>query len=154
MSKVQPIPEGYAGTLPYLTINNAAAALDFYQNAFGAEVILRLDMPTGGVMHAEIRIGAAVIMLSEQNDDWGTKSPDMLGGSPVTLTIFVPDVDMFIERAVTAGATLKMPVADQFWGDRSGCLLDPYGHSWMFSTHIEDVSEAEMATRAKALFGG
>jgi PhnB protein len=154
MSKVQPIPQGYAGTLPYLTIKNAAAAIDFYQNAFGAEVTLRLDMPNGDVMHAEMHIGAAGIMLSEQSDDWGTKSPDMLGGSPVTLTIYVPDVDTFIQRAVTAGATLTMPVADQFWGDRSAGLLDPFGHSWMFSTHIEDVSDAEMATRAKALFGG
>ena len=153
MSKVQAIPAGYAAVLPYLVIKNAAAALDFYQNAFGAETIMRMDMPGGAVMHAEMRIGAAVFMLSEQSDDWGNKSPDMLGDSPVTLMVYVPDVDAFVARATTAGATLTMAVADQFWGDRSGCLQDPFGHRWMISTHIEDVPEEEMAKRAAQMFG-
>ena len=153
MSKVQAIPAGYAAVLPYLVIKNAAAALDFYQNAFGAETIMRMDMPGGAVMHAEMRIGTAVFMLSEQSDEWGNKSPDMLGDSPVTLMVYVPDVDAFVARATTAGATLTMAVADQFWGDRSGCLQDPFGHRWMISTHIEDVSEEEMAKRAAQLFG-
>ncbi|MGP9801265.1 VOC family protein [Rheinheimera sp. NSM] len=153
MSKVQAIPAGYAAVLPYLVIKNAAAALDFYQNAFGAETIMRMDMPGGAVMHAEMRIGSAVFMLSEQSDDWGNKSPDMLGDSPVTLMVYVPDVDAFVERAVAAGAKLTMAVADQFYGDRSGCLLDPFGHRWMISTHIEDVSEQEMAKRAAQMFG-
>lgn len=153
MSKVQAIPAGYGAVLPYLVIKNAAAALDFYQNAFGAETIMRMDMPSGAVMHAEMRIGAAVFMLSEQSDDWGNKSPDMLGDSPVTLMIYVPDVDAFVGRATAAGASLTMPVSDQFWGDRSGCLQDPFGHRWMISTHIEDVSEEEMAKRAAKLFG-
>ncbi|WP_215399228.1 VOC family protein [Rheinheimera oceanensis] len=153
MSKVQAIPAGYNAVLPYLVIKNAAAALDFYQNAFGAETIMRMDMPGGAIMHAEMRIGSAVFMLSEQSDDWGNKSPDMLGDSPVTLMIYVPDVDAFVARATTAGATLTMAVSDQFWGDRSGCLLDPFGHRWMISTHIEDVSEQEMAKRAAQMFG-
>ena len=154
MSKVQPIPPGYGAVLPYLVIKNAAAALDFYQNAFGAETLLRMDMPGGAVMHAEMKIGNAIFMLSEQSDDWGNKSPDMLGDSPVTLMIYVPDVDAFVARAVAAGAELTMQVADQFWGDRSGALLDPFGHRWMISTHIEDVSEQEMAKRAAQLFAG
>lgn len=154
MSKVQPIPPGYGAVLPYLVIKNAAAALDFYQNAFGAEILICMKMPDGAVMHAEMKIGNAIFMLSEQSDAWGNKSPDMLGDSPVTLIIYVPDVDAFVARAATAGASLTMPVADQFWGDRSGCLQDPFGHRWMISTHIEDVSEQEMAKRAAQLFGG
>jgi PhnB protein len=134
-------------------IKNAAAAFDFYQKAFGAETIMRMNMPSGAVMHAEMRIGGATFMFSEQSDDWGTKSPDMLGASPVTLMIYVPDVDDFVERAAAAGATVTMPVSDQFWGDRSGCLQDPFGHNWMISTHIEDVSEEEMAKRSAQMFG-
>lgn len=153
MSVVNAIPKGYSGALPYLTIKQAAEAISFYQNAFGAELIMRMNMPSGAVMHAEMRLGEAVFMLSEQNDDWGSKSPDMLGASPVTVMIYVPDVDALIERAVSAGASLVMPVADQFWGDRSGSVIDPFGHSWMFSTHVEDVSEADMAQRAAQMFG-
>lgn len=153
MSDVQAVPQGYSAVLPYLVIKNAAAALDFYQKAFGAETIMRMNMPSGAVMHAEMRIGGAVFMLSEQSDEWGTKSPDMLGASPVTLMIYVPDVDAFVERAAAAGATVTMPVSDQFWGDRSGCLQDPFGHLWMISTHIEDVSEEEMAKRSAQMFG-
>ena len=153
MTEVQAIPPGFGAVLPYLVIKNAAAAFDFYQKAFGAETTLRMNMPSGAVMHAEMRIGSAVFMFSEQSDDWGTKSPDMLGASPVTLMIYVPDVDAFVERAAAAGATVTMPVSDQFWGDRSGCLQDPFGHNWMISTHIEDVSEEEMAKRSAQMFG-
>jgi PhnB protein len=153
MSEVQAIPPGCSAVLPYLVIKNAAAAFDFYQKAFGAETIMRMNMPSGAVMHAEMRIGGATFMFSEQSDDWGTKSPDMLGASPVTLMIYVPDVDDFVERAAAAGATVTMPVSDQFWGDRSGCLQDPFGHNWMISTHIEDVSEEEMAKRSAQMFG-
>ncbi len=153
MSEVQAIPPGCSAVLPYLVIKNAAAAFDFYQKAFGAETIMRMNMPSGAVMHAEMRIGSATFMFSEQSDDWGTKSPDMLGASPVTLMVYVPDVDAFVERATAAGATVTMPVSDQFWGDRSGCLQDPFGHNWMISTHIEDVSEEEMAKRSAQMFG-
>ncbi len=153
MSEVQAIPAGSAAVLPYLVIKNAAAALDFYQKAFGAETTMRLNMPSGVVMHAEMRIGGATFMFSEQSDEWGNKSPDMLGSSPVTLMVYVPDVDAFVQRAAAAGATITMPVSDQFWGDRSGCLQDPFGHLWMISTHIEDVSEQEMTKRAAHMFG-
>ncbi len=153
MSEVQAIPPGCSAVLPYLVIKNAAAAFDFYQKAFGAETIMRMNMPSGAVMHAEMRIGSATFMFSEQSDDWGTKSPDMLGASPVTLMVYVPDVDAFVERATAAGATVTMPVSDQFWGDRSGCLQGPFGHNWMISTHIEDVSEEEMAKRSAQMFG-
>ncbi len=153
MSEVQAIPAGSAAVLPYLVIKNAAAALDFYQKAFGAETTMRLNMPSGVVMHAEMRIGGATFMFSEQSDEWGNKSPDMLGASPVTLMVYVPDVDAFVQRAAAAGATITMPVSDQFWGDRSGCLQDPFGHLWMISTHIEDVSEQEMTKRAAQMFG-
>ena len=153
MSDVQAIPAGYATVLPYLVIKNAAAAFEFYQKAFGAETMMRMNMPSGAVMHAEMRIGSATFMFSEQNDQWGTKSPDMLGTSPVTLMLYVPDVDAFVERAIAAGAALTMPVSDQFWGDRSGCLQDPFGHLWMISTHVEDVSEEEMAKRSAQMFG-
>jgi PhnB protein len=153
MSEVQSIPPGCAAVLPYLVIKNAAAAFDFYQKAFGAETTMCMNMPSGAVMHAEMRIGSATFMFSEQSDAWGTKSPDMLGASPVTLMLYVPDVDAFVERAAAAGATVTMPVSDQFWGDRSGCLQDPFGHNWMISTHIEDVSADEMAKRAAQMFG-
>lgn len=153
MAEVQAVPPGCAAVLPYLVIKNAAAAFDFYQKAFGAETTLRMNMPSGAVMHAEMRIGNATFMFSEQSDDWGTKSPDMLGASPVTLMLYVPDVDAFVARAEAAGAIITMPVSDQFWGDRSGCLQDPFGHNWMISTHIEDVSEEEMAKRAAQMFG-
>ena len=153
MSVVNAIPTGYSGALPYLTIKNANAALAFYQQAFGAQTIMQLAMPDGSLMHGEMRLGEAVFMLSEQNDEWGSKSPDMLGGSPVSVMIYVADVDALLERAVAAGATLTMPATDQFWGDRSGCVLDPFGHNWMFSTHIEDVSPEQMAQRAAQMFG-
>lgn len=152
MSEVQAIPAGYAAVLPYLVIKNATAAIAYYQRVFNANTIMRMDMPDGSLMHAELQIGSAIFMLSEQNDAWGNTSPDMLGDSPVTLMLYVADVDSVIAQAVAAGATLTMPAADQFWGDRSGCITDPFGHRWMLSTHIEDVSEDEMAKRAAQLF--
>lgn len=152
MSKVQAIPDGYASAIPYLTVKNAAAAIEFYQRAFAAELVLRLDMPGGSVMHAELRIGQALFMLSEQNDEWGSKSPDMLGGTPVTVMVYVPDVDQTVAQAVAAGAKLLMPVADQFYGDRSAALLDPFGHGWMLATHIEDLSQEEIDRWAAQLF--
>lgn len=154
MSQVQAIPEGYSGAIPYLTIKNAADAIGFYQQAFGAELIFKMDMPDGGVMHAEMRLGQALFMLSEQNDDWGTKSPPMLGGTPVGVMIYVPDVDALVAQAEAAGATITRPPTNEFYGDRMACLQDPYGHNWMFSTHVEDISEQELMQRAKQLYGG
>lgn len=152
MSQVQPIPDGYTAAIPYLTISNAAEAISFYQKAFAAELILKMDTPTGAVMHAEMRLGQALFMLSEQSDEWGTKSPPMLQGTPVGVMIYVKDVDALVLQAVAAGASLTMPPTDQFYGDRMACLQDPFGHNWMFASHIEDVSEAEMAARAAKLF--
>ena len=154
MSQVQAIPEGYSGAIPYLTIKNAADAIGFYQQAFGAELIVKMYMPGGGVMHAEMRLGQALFMLSEQNDDWGTKSPPMLDGTPVGVMIYVPDVDALVVQAEAAGATITRPPTNEFYGDRMACLQDPYGHNWMFSTHVEDVSEQELMQRAKQLYGG
>jgi PhnB protein len=153
MAATKPIPEGYGSVIPYLTIRGAAEAIAFYQAAFDATLVMRMNMPSGTVMHAEMRVGSALFMLSEENADWGTKSPSALGDTPVSMMIYVDDVDTFVARAVAAGATLTMPVADQFYGDRSGSLTDPFGHKWMFATHIEDPTEEEIARRAAALFG-
>jgi PhnB protein len=149
---VQNPPQGYHTLTPYMTVRNASAAIDFYRKAFGAEKVLRLDMPDGSVAHAEIRIGDSVVMLSEESEAWGTKSPLTLGGSPMFLMAYVADVDAAFRRALAAGATEVRPVADQFYGDRSGTLKDPYGHQWTLATHIEDVSEAEAQRRMEAAF--
>jgi PhnB protein len=151
---VKPIPDGYSAVTPYLTVKGAAAAIEFYKQAFGAEQILRLDAPDGSVAHAEIRIGGAVIMLSEENRDWGTTSPTTLGGTASAIMLYVTDADVVFNRAVAAGATVKMPIADQFYGDRSGSIVDPYGHQWSIATHIEDVSPEEIDRRAAKMFGG
>jgi PhnB protein len=149
---VQNPPQGYHTLTPYMTVRNARAAIDFYKKAFGAEKVLKLDMADGTIAHAEIRIGDSVVMLSEENEAWGTKSPLSLGGSPMFLMAYVADVDAAFRRAIDAGATEVRPVADQFYGDRSGTLKDPYGHQWTLSTHIEDVSEAEAQKRMEAEF--
>jgi PhnB protein len=153
MAAAKPIPDGYGSAIPYLTIRGADKAIEFYQAAFGATLVLRMNLPSGSVMHAEMRIGSALFMLAEENADWGTKSPAALGDTPVSLMIYVEDVDALVKRAVAAGATLARPVADQFYGDRSGSLVDPFGHKWMFATHIEDPTEEEIARRAAELFG-
>ena len=149
---VQNPPQGYHTLTPYMTVRNARAAIDFYKKAFGAEKVLQLDTADGTIAHAEIRIGDSVVMLSEENEAWGTKSPLSLGGSPMFLMAYVADVDAAFRRAIDAGATEVRPVADQFYGDRSGTLKDPYGHQWTLSTHIEDVSEAEAQRRMEAEF--
>jgi len=151
---VKPIPDGYSAVTPYLTIKGAAAAIEFYKQAFGAEQILRLDAPDGSVAHAEIRIGGAVIMLSEENRDWDAISPTTLGGTASAIMLYVDDADAVFNRAVAAGASVKMPVADQFYGDRCGNVIDPYGHKWSIATHVEDVSPEEIDRRAAKMFGG
>lgn len=145
------IPEGYEGATPYLIINGASAALDFYKKGFGAAEIMRIPAPEGRIGHAEIKIGKAVVMLADECPGMDYKSPRSLGGSPVSMMVYVPDVDAFVKRAVDAGAKLTRPVEDKFYGDRSGSLEDPFGHHWHFATHIEDVPPAEMAKRAAAL---
>ena len=149
---VQNPPQGYHTLTPYMTVRDARAAIDFYEKAFGAETVLKLDMPDGSIAHAEIRIGDSIVMLSEENEAWGTKSPVTLGGSPMFLMAYVADVDAAFRRAIAAGATEVRPVADQFYGDRSGTLKDPFGHQWTLSTHIEDVSQGEAQRRMEAEF--
>ena len=144
------IPEGYEGATPYLIVNGASAALDFYKKGFGAAEIMRIPAPEGRIGHAEIKIGKAVVMLADECPGMDYKSPRSLGGSPVSMMVYVPDVDAFVKHAVDAGAKLTRPVEDKFYGDRSGSLEDPFGHHWHFATHIEDVPPAEMAKRAAA----
>jgi PhnB protein len=146
---VAPIPPGYASVTPYLIVGGAAKAIDFYQRAFGAVELFRLPNPDGTLGHAEIRIGNSPIMLADAMD--GNPDPLKLGGSAVSFMLYVPDVDAAFARAVAAGATVKRPVADQFYGDRTGTLADPFGHVWSLSTHVEDVSPAEMDRRFQAL---
>jgi PhnB protein len=136
----------------YLSIKNCAAAIEFYKKAFGAVENLRLLMPDGVIAHAEIMIEGTLIMMAEENPDWGTRSPLSLGGSPVTLSIYVEDVDASFSKAIEAGATMVMPVKDEFYGDRIGQVVDPYGYKWGIATHVEDVSQEEMQTRMNKLF--
>ncbi|WP_149361519.1 VOC family protein [Lolliginicoccus suaedae] len=137
---------------PYLTIKGADAAIAFYKDVLGATEELRLSMPDGSVGHAELAIGNGKIMLAEENPDWGNLSPVALGGSPVTIALSVEDVDAVVEKAVAKGSTLQMPIRDEFYGERVGVITDPFGHAWHISTHIEDVSEAELHKRMAAMF--
>ncbi|ABS25858.1 VOC family protein [Anaeromyxobacter sp. Fw109-5] len=147
---VKPIPEGYHSITPYLIVKGAAKAIDFYVAAFGATELFRMARPDGRVGHAEIRIGDSVVMLADEHPEMGARSPQTIGGTPLSLLLYVPDVDAVVARAVAAGAQLTRPVADQFYGDRSGILTDPFGHSWFVSTHVEDVPPDELERRASA----
>ena len=149
-AKVNPIPEGYHTLTPYLIIKNAAEAIDFYKKAFGAEELFRMPGPDGkSVMHAELRIGDSPLMLAEECEGM-VSSPQNLGGTPVTVHMYVQDVNATFDRAIQAGATAKMPPQDMFWGDRFGKLADPYGHEWSIASHVEDVAPDEMMKRAQA----
>ena len=150
--KTKPVPEGYEGAIPYLRCRNAAGALAFYKKAFGAVEAMRLTMPDGKLGHAEFKIGGAVIMLSDEFPEMGVLGPQAIGGSPVTVLIYVADVDAFVAGATVAGATVVNPVADQFYGDRNCRLADPFGHSWMFATRQENLTPEEQIRRAEALF--
>ncbi|WP_321425818.1 VOC family protein [uncultured Bacteroides sp.] len=153
-TKKQAIPEGYSTLTPYLNIKGAVEAIEFYKKAFGAKEITRLTMPDGSIAHAEIEIGDSKIMLAEENLQWGNLSPLALGGSPVTLCLYVEDVDAVFAQALKEGAKViaGMEVKDQFYGDRAGSLTDPFGHKWSIMTHIEDVSTEEMQKRMDAMF--
>ena len=149
---VKPIPEGYHSVTPYLIVKGAAAAIDFYKNAFGATELFRFPMPDGQIGHAEIKIGDSHIMLADEPQDEthgeiGYKAPRSLGGTTVGIMLYVPDVDAVAKQAVAAGAKQVRPVVDQFYGDRSGTFLDPFGHVWTIGTHKEDVSSEEMQRR-------
>ncbi len=150
MAKVKPIPDGYHTVTPYLIIKGAAKALDFYKKAFGAEELFRMDMGGGMIGHAEIKIGDSPIMLADEHPDMGYKSPKSYGGTPVSIALYVNDVDALAKQAIAAGAKVLRPVQNQFYGDRSGTFEDPFGHVWTIGTHIEDVSPEEMKKRAAA----
>ncbi len=147
---VKPIPDGYHTVTPYLFIQGAAQALEFYQKAFGATERMRLPDPSGRIGHAEIQIGDSVIMLADEFPEMGVRSPKAYGGSPVNIALYVADVDALAERAVAAGAKVLRPVKDQFYGDRSGSFEDPFGHTWTLATHKEDVTPEEMQKRYEA----
>lgn len=145
---ISPQPPGYHSVTPYLALRGAARALDFYARAFGATEIMRI--PMGELIgHAEIRIGDSVVMLADEME--GHAGPQTLGGTPVSLMIYTADVDAMFARAIAAGATVKRPVENQFYGDRTGVLVDPYGHVWSIATHVEDVSSEEIARRLAAM---
>jgi PhnB protein len=147
-SSVKPIPEGYHNVTPYLIVDGASGAIEFYRKAFGATELMRMAAPGGKVGHAEIRIGDSRIMLADEYPDMGARGPKAFGGSPVNLHLYVEDVDAVARQAVAAGAKEVRPVKDQFYGDRSGTFEDPYGHLWHVATHKEDVPEAELKRRA------
>jgi PhnB protein len=151
MSKVSPIPEGYNSITPYLVVKGAGKAIDYYKSVFGATEVFRMDGPDGKVGHAELKIGDSRIMLADENPSMGAgyASATSIGASPVSLYLYIPDVDRVVERAVAAGAKLLKPVQDQFYGDRSGFIQDPFGHLWGVATHVEDVAPQELEERAK-----
>lgn len=150
-SPVKPIPEGYHSVTPYLIVRGAARALDFYKQAFGAIELLRMEAPDNRIGHAEILIGDSHIMLADEHPEMGAKSPETWGGSPVSLMLYVEDVDRVFDQAVKVGATVERPLADQFYGDRTGGLKDPFGHVWYVATHMEDVPPEELDRRARAI---
>jgi PhnB protein len=152
-AKVQPIPKGFHTLTPSLVVRNAASAIEFYKKAFGATERSRLAAPDGTIMHAELKIGDSILTLGEEMPQMGAKSPQTVGVGTAwssSLLLYTTDVDAAFKRAVTAGATEQMPVTDQFWGDRYGRVMDPYGHSWQLATHKEELTEAEMMKRFAA----
>ncbi len=151
---VKPIPDGYPQVTPYLCIDGAGAAIEFYRDVLGATERMRMPGPDDTIGHAEVQIGDSVIMLSDEQPDMGMRGPKTLGGTPVTLSVYVDDVDAAFDRAVSAGATPLRPVEDQFYGDRTGQFEDPFGHQWSVASHIEDVPPDEMARRAAEAMGG
>lgn len=151
---VKPIPDGYNSVTPYLIVRDAASAIDFYQKAFGAEPRTRMDGPGGKVMHAELKIGNSYIMLADEMPDMGFVGPQSLGGTSVSILLYVDDVDVRFKQAVAAGASVSRPIEDQFYGDRSATLQDPFGHVWTIATHKEDVSGVEMKRRFEAIMKG
>lgn len=152
--KTQPIPEGYNALTPYITVKGAENAIEFYKKAFGAKEVGRISMPDGSIGHCEIEIGDSKIFIAEENQKWGNLSPQTLGGSPVSLCLYVEDVDAVFAKALKEGAVVlgEMVPKDQFYGDRTGSLTDPYGHKWSIMTRTEDISFAEMQKRSDAMF--
>jgi PhnB protein len=153
-TKVKAIPEGWHSLTAYISVKGAIDAIEFYKNVFGAKETGRLSMPDGSIGHAELEIGDSKIMIAEENEQWGNLSPQTIGGTPVSLCLYVEDVDAVFAKALQAGATVtgEMEVKDQFYGDRTGSITDPFGHKWSIMTHIEDVSFGEMQKRMNAMF--
>ena len=150
--RVKPVPDGFRTVTPQLTVQDAARAIDFYKRALGARELMRMASPDGKVMHAELRIGDSIVFLTDEFPDMGSRSPQSLGGATGSFHVYVPNVDAAFKRAVDAGARVKMPVADMFWGDRFGQVVDPFGHEWGLATHKEDVTPAQTRKRAEAHF--
>jgi len=150
---VKAIPDGYHTVTPYLIISGAAAAIDYYRRAFGATELVRMPDAQGRIAHAELRIGDSIIMLADEQHEMGYRGPATLGGTTVSIVLYVEDVDAVFERAIKAGGKSRQPVADQFYGDRMGTLTDPFGHVWTVGTHTEDVSPEEMKKRMAAAHG-
>jgi PhnB protein len=150
-TKVKAIPDGYHSVTPYLIIDGAARAIDFYKRAFDAKELMRIPSPGDKIGHAEIKIGDSVIMLADEHPEMDARSPTHFGGSPISIMIYLEDVDKQFKQAISAGGTELRPLTDQFYGDRSGTLKDPFGHSWHLSTHKEDVSMEEMNRRMAAM---
>ena len=153
MTAANPIPAGYSGAIPYLTVHSGAEAIDFYCKAFGAVETMRMTSPDGRIGHAEIKIRESVIMLSDEHPELGIISPKTLGGTPGALMFYFPDVDAVAAQAVAAGAKIVKPIENQFYGDRAGKLQDPFGHMWWIATRFEDISPEEMQRRAAELYG-
>ena len=152
-ASAKPVPEGFHTVTPAIVVKDAAKAIDFYKKALGAQELVRMPSPDGKIMHAELKIGDSIIFLSDEMPMPGSvKSPQSLGGSTCTLNVYVPNVDDVFKQAIAAGGKESMPVADQFWGDRYGTLVDPFGYSWGIATHKEDLSPAEMRERSQKFF--
>jgi PhnB protein len=150
--KPQPVPPGFHTLTPHLIVRDAARAITFYEKAFGAQLLGKMLTPDGKVMHAAMKVGDSMLMLNDEFPEWGALSPVSSGGSGVTLHMYLEDVDAAFQKAVSAGAEVKMPLMDQFWGDRYGIVADPFGHKWSLATHIRDVSQEDMAqAQAKAM---
>ena len=152
MAKQAAVPKGYHTVTPSIFVRGAAKAIEFYKAAFGAQERMRFPGPDGLIMHAEITVGDSVIMLADEMGDQGGRSPEALGGTPVSFFVYGDDVDAAWKRAVEAGATPVVPLADQFWGDRTGCLKDPFGHQWWLAQHVKDMTPEELQKAAESFF--
>ena len=150
----KPIPEGYNTVTPYLAVDDAAQAIEYYKKAFGAKERVRMDAPNGKIGHAELEIGDSLVMLSDPFPHATTRPPKELGGTSGSVFMYVEDVDAVVKKAVDEGATITMEVADQFWGDRFGSIQDPFGHSWSIATHVEDLTPEEMQERGREAMAG
>ncbi len=152
-TKIKPVPDGYHTLTAYLTVRGASDAIEFYKKAFGATELFRLNTPDGKIAHGEFKIGDSIFMISDENPECASTCPETLGGSPVTLHLYVTDADATFSDAIKAGAKETMPLANQFWGDRMGKVVDPFGHHWLIATHIEDVDPSEFQSRMEAYCG-